>query len=322
MRKLKNLALVLCLALVSICLTACGNNVELVLSTQDGILTAKRGETIQLLTEIKSSNEEDKSKTVTYEIVSGSNYGTITDAGLLTIKSDATPGEKIKVVSTLDKVRSNEVEIVVSRVPITGIQISAKKTDIVKGGYVDLSAIVTPNDTTDSYEWTIVEGEANCEIVGNKLMVKDEATSDATIKVKATNGSVSSNVLVFRVVATQVPMTAIQITSSKTEVLKGDYATLSATVTPANTTDTYEWVVVSGSEYCTIVADRLTVKETAPAGAQIVVKAAKGNTLYSNEITITVTTTRVELTGITISADKTSVVKGGYVTLSVALVAL
>ena len=319
MRKLKNLALVLCLALVSICLTACGNNVELVLSTQDGILTAKRGETIQFLTEIKSSNEEDKEKTVTYEIVSGSTYGTITNTGLLTIKEDATPGEKIKVVSTLDKVKSNEVEIVVSRVPITQIQISAKKTDIVKGGYVDLSAIVTPADTTDSYEWTIVEGEANCEIVGNKLMVKDEATSDATIKVKATNGSVSSNILSFRVVATQVPMTAIQITSSKTEVLKGDYTTLSATVTPANTTDTYEWVVVSGSEYCTIVADRLTVKETAPAGAQIVVKAAKGNTLYSNEITITVTTTRVELTGIAISADKTSVVKGGYVTLSAAV---
>lgn len=316
MRKLKNLALVLCLALVSICLTACGNNVELVLSTQDGILTAKRGETIQFLTEIKSSNEEDKSKTVTYEIVSGSNYGTITDAGLLTIKSDATPGEKIKVVSTLDKVRSNEVEIVVSRVPITDIQISAKKTDIVKGGYVDLSAIVTPADATDSYEWTILEGEANCEILGNKLMVKDDATNDATIKVKATNGSVSSNVLVFRVVATQVPMTAIEITSSKTEVLKGDYATLSATVTPSNTTDTYEWVVVRGSEYCTIVADRLTVKEDAPAGAQIEVQAVKGNTILSNTIAITVTTTRVELTGIAISADKASVVKGGYVTLT------
>lgn len=208
MKKLKNLALVLCLMLSVFVLTACGSNTTLVLSTEDGILTAKPGASIQFSTEIKSKNKDEQSKSVTYSIVSGETYGTISATGLLTINSNATPNSKIKVVSQLGEVRSNEVEIVVASVPVTGITLTSNKTTVKKSGYVTLTVNTTPADTTDTFNWVFVEGETNCDgiIATNvaneyKLMVKDTATTGATIKVKAQSGNVSSNVITLNIAA-------------------------------------------------------------------------------------------------------------------------
>lgn len=208
MKKLKNLALVLCLMLSVFVLTACGSNTTLVLSTEDGILTAKPGASIQFSTEIKSKNKDEQSKTVTYSIVSGETYGTISATGLLTINSNATPNSKIKVVSQLGEVKSNEVEIVVASVPVTGITLTSNKTSVKKSGYVTLTVNTTPADTTDTFNWVFVEGETNCDgiIATNvaneyKLMVKDTATTGATIKVKAQSGNVSSNVITLNIAA-------------------------------------------------------------------------------------------------------------------------
>ncbi len=208
MKKLKNLALVLCLMLSVFVLTACGSNTTLVLSTEDGILTAKPGASIQFSTEIKSKNKDEQSKSVTYSIVSGETYGTISSTGLLTINSNATPNSKIKVVSQLGEVKSNEVEIVVASVPVTGITLTSNKTSVKKSGYVTLTVNTTPADTTDTFNWVFVEGETNCDgiIATNvaneyKLMVKDTATTGATIKVKAQSGNVSSNVITLNIAA-------------------------------------------------------------------------------------------------------------------------
>ncbi|HBP43307.1 MAG TPA: hypothetical protein DD621_01275 [Clostridiales bacterium] len=208
MKKLKNLALVLCLMLSVFVLTACGSNTTLVLSTEDGILTAKPGASIQFSTEIKSKNKDEQSKSVTYSIVSGETYGTISATGLLTINSNATPNSKIKVVSQLGEVKSNEVEIVVASVPVTGITLTSNKTSVKKSGYVTLTVNTTPADTTDTFNWVFVEGETNCDgiIATNvaneyKLMVKDTATTGATIKVKAQSGNISSNVITLNIAA-------------------------------------------------------------------------------------------------------------------------
>lgn len=208
MKKLKNLALVLCFMLSVFVLTACGSNTTLELSTEDGILTAKPGASIQFSTEIKSKNKDEQSKSVTYSIVSGETYGTISSTGLLTINSNATPNSKIKVVSQLGEVKSNEVEIVVASVPVTGITLTSNKTSVKKSGYVTLTVNTTPADTTDTFNWVFVEGETNCDgiIATNvaneyKLMVKDTATTGATIKVKAQSGNVSSNVITLNIAA-------------------------------------------------------------------------------------------------------------------------
>ena len=197
MKKLKSFILSACLLIVGFTLVACGS-AEINLATEGGILAVKPGDSVQLI----ATSEEDLTSVVyAFAEGGGSNLATISQGGLLTVKTDATPGLSITVVAKLGDIKSNELTITVAEILLTKIDVGSDKTTILPGGFATLSRTLSPTNTTQAslVEWQITEGSTYAEITGNKIFVSETAASGSQIKVKAVGGSISSDVLTFTV---------------------------------------------------------------------------------------------------------------------------
>ena len=192
-----------CTALVIACmmvftgfLAACGGQ-KVTIKTENDVTTLKPGESTQLIIDAK---EKDG---IVYAIKDGSDYATLTDEGVLTIKTTAKPGNEVVAVAKKDnKVVSNELKITVGSINLETLTASSTVTngEVMKGQFYALSYTASPANTTEAIEWKIVEGAEIATISGNNLMVSSTATEGATIKVKAQGETKSSNELTFTVV--------------------------------------------------------------------------------------------------------------------------
>lgn len=263
--------------------------------------TALRGDEITLNTVVTCDGEvvEDASVIVgedvlpAFEIVAGEDHVSI-DGNVITVLDTAPHGLVIKAQATLGELTSNVVEISVS-VPVESIVASANGvTNVLAGNSVILSKTVTPADANVSgMTWVITEGNDLCAISGDVLIVNQKAETGSVIKVKAVCGDVESAELTLIV---GFPVESISISAiGSTEIVKGNTAQLSMSITPANASEKdVTWVLVQDGDYAELVEKTLYVKASAPTGAIIKVKAVSGS-VESSEITFTVMPTQYEI---------------------------
>lgn len=159
---------------------------------------AKAGDTVTLSYTL---NPTAADKVVVWEIVKGEEYASIENQ-VLTIAEDAEPNAEIVVkakLSDLTNVISNTVTIKVVK-PVVSLSVSASSNLVEVGGAVDLSVEVTPADATNiDVQWVIVEGSNFAFINNNRLVVLANTTPGSLVKVKAVNGTIESDVLLFTV---------------------------------------------------------------------------------------------------------------------------
>ncbi len=137
------------------------------------------------------------------------------------------------------------------------------------------------NETITNATFTVTSGENIASIENNVLTVSENAQPNDTISISATYQTFST---VLTLTVSAVPATSVTLNNTSSNIFAGEIITLSANVTPANSTDsiTYE---VSGN--ATILGNVLVVDSTLSTGSTITVTARVGN-VHSNPITLTI----------------------------------
>ena len=175
------------------------------------------------------------------------------------------------------------------------LTLTADKTTANAGQTVTFSSLLKNGEETSvpkNVTYSITEGADHATLTDNKLTVKETAPNGAEIKVQATAGEVTSNVVTITVVK---PLTALAISADKSgEVDRGSFINLTVTKTPADSAEAIKWVIVEGEDKATVAENKLFIHGDAIGGTIIKVKATAG-AVESEVLTFTVKLNETEL---------------------------
>lgn len=214
----------------------------------------KKNEKYTLQTTVLPENSEDK--TITWS-TSDAKIAIVEDGKITGIQ----PGTATITAST-----SNGIEKtcnVIVKVPATELQLNKTEITLTKG-VSEVLAIQKkiPSDTTDQISWT----SSNDKVA----TVKDGKVMAVNAGIATITATTTSGIKATCKVKVEIPATAITLNQTQASVLKGKSITLTAVVTPADTTDKVTWMT-SDIAIATVTNGIITAKK---AGAvTITVKA-------------------------------------------------
>lgn len=144
-------------------------------------------------------------------------------------------------------------------IPATDLTVAPTTANVIIGSTTQLTATVTPSNSTDNVEWT--SSDTSVATVDNTGLVTGVKAGTATITAKAGEKEAECTVTVTTGV---VAATGVTLDKATASVTKGETLTLIATVTPSDSTDKVEWSS-SNTSVATVdngVVTALTVGET------------------------------------------------------------
>ena len=259
---------------------------------------------LQLTATIAPSNATNQ--TVTWSIINGTGQATINSTGLVTavasgtVTAVATANDGSGVTGTLVITITNQF-IPVTSIAITGA--SGSTTITADNGTLQLTATVTPSDATNkTVTWSVVNGTGQATINSTGLVT---AVADGTVTARATanDGSGVVGSLVITISGQEIPVTRIDVTSTKGEAVintQNGTLQLTASIQPANATNqTVTWSVINNSGQATISSSGLV---TAISNGTVTARAtaADGSGVYG-QLSITISNQFVAVAGITVS---------------------
>lgn len=129
--------------------------------------------------------------------------------------------------------------IVTVKQPTLSAEISGEKNDIYVGDVLVLKAVLTPENTTDTLEWS--SDNTDVAYVTSKGSVKGKSCGTATITLKVTN-EVSGNVVATSFTVNVLSKAeGISLNRSSISLKRGSSDSLSYTLTPSDSNDTVRW---------------------------------------------------------------------------------
>ncbi len=129
--------------------------------------------------------------------------------------------------------------IVNVKLPAESVEISAEKSSIYVGGSVTLKAELTPQDTTDTVEWS--SSDAGIATVTSNGVVKGVSGGTAVITLKVTNEVTGESVSAEFAVVVMVKADKITLSQSSISMKVGSYNSLTFTLSPSDSSDTITW---------------------------------------------------------------------------------
>ena len=189
-------------------------------------------------------------------------------------------------------------------VPVSSLSLNKNTLSLTEGDSETLIATVNPSDATDkTVTWSTSNAAVATVDADGKVTALTEGT--AVITAKAGGKEATCAVTVSNKV---VPVTDITLSTSTLSLMKGESATLTATVTPADATDkTVSWTS-SDEAVATVDANG---KVTAVGGGSAVITAHAG----SKSATCSVQVTSL-VTGISLNKTELNLAKGASETLT------
>ncbi|MCI9524819.1 MAG: leucine-rich repeat protein [Erysipelotrichaceae bacterium] len=224
-------------------------------------LTLEEGSNQSLRATINPSDTTD-AKDLTW-VSSNTSVATINQSGEVTAVA---PGTATITVTTVNG-RKAECKITVTQAVITKpiISVTLNKTSLtlVEDEEVTLTATINPSDTTDSH--TLVWSSSNedvATVVDGVVTAKSAGT--ATITATSVNGKQANCVVTVN--AKEIPITSVTLNQNVITIKAGKNATLTATISPENTTQakTLSWTS-SDEDVAAVVDGVITAKKTGTA---------------------------------------------------------
>ncbi|WP_211361188.1 Ig-like domain-containing protein, partial [Maribacter flavus] len=181
-------------------------------------------------------------------------------------------------------------------VPVNGITVTPSGAALTVGESTSLTATVSPaNATETSVAWsTSNPGVATVNTNGTVTAI---GAGTATITATTNDGSFSDTATITVQTAT-VPVTGVTVTPSGADLTVGDNASLTATVSPANATDTSVAWSTSNPGVATVSTDGTV---TAIGAGTTTITATTNDSSFTDTATITVQTATVPVTGVTVT---------------------
>ena len=269
------------------------------------LITTDNG-TLQLTATIAPTNATNQ--TVTWSVVNGTGQATISTTGLVTAVSNgtvtarATANDGSGVVGTLVITISNQV------IPVTGITVTgAGGSSLITtdNGTLQLTATIAPtNATNQTVTWSVVNGTGQATISTSGLVT---AVSNGTVTARATanDGSGVVGTLAITISNQVIPVTRIEIASSKGETTittANGTLQLAVTVSPTNATNqTVTWSIINGTGQASISSTGLV---TAISNGTVTARATAndGSGVYG-ELVITISNQFVAVTDIAVTGE-------------------
>ena len=182
-------------------------------------------------------------------------------------------------------------------VPVMAVNVTPTTLNMTVGGTATLKATVIPGTATDKAVSWSVSPSGIVNVNGGNV----EAISVGDCVITATAGGVSGTCTVS-VQAAAIPATKVALNKNTLELSTGDIETLTATVTPANSTDAVVWtaspdgiVSVTGGVVealkagnCTITATAGSKSATCAVTVKAKIVAVQSVTLNKNALTLAV----------------------------------
>lgn len=247
----------------------------------DGTLTLRRGESRRLTASLSPSNSTDAVDWSSSDgsVLSVSPEGVVTGLrpGSATITAVASSGAKATC----------EVSVVI---PSEAIVIRPATVSVCAGKTVALNAMLSPADSTDAIEWSN-DDDTVAAVDGNGI-VMGKSAGTATVTARTESGKLAS----CRVTVL-VPSAAVELDQTAAAVNVGETLTLTAVLTPENTTDTVQWK--SSNATIAAVSSPGEVTAVAPGTATITAKTTSGLTAAC-EITVLLPSESITLTADTL----------------------
>ena len=269
--------------------------------------TAKPGEKVTLTATLTADGEEIDADDVVFEITAGVDSAKLKN-NVLTISSEAKANDVITVIAKIGATKSDPVSVTVN-VPLEKVEVSAKNdvTNVRAGASVELQKTITPaNADASKFAWTVTEGNQIASMVGDVLVVNENAKTGATITVEGAIGD-KKDTISFIV---GYPLTDLNVTvQGSANIPAGQSVDLKVEKIPENTTNgSYRWEKVTNGDYFTIENDKLTILASAPDNAEIQFKAVSEDGVESELITVTI---GIAIESLSLSADLPEVLVKG-----------
>ncbi|MDE7452256.1 MAG: Ig-like domain-containing protein, partial [Paramuribaculum sp.] len=203
--------------------------------------------------------------------------------------------------------RTASCTITVKAVDADAIILNRENVEITEGDYVKLTSTVSPENTTDkSVTWT----SADETIATVDALGKVKARKPGTTHITATTANGISALCDVTVLTPIIYADSISLNIHEEELIQGESAQLTATVSPENATDkSVTWT--SADETVATVDDTGKVKAIDRGETEIVAITANGLTA-SYKITVKV----IDADSITLNLNDTIMAEGDYVQLT------
>lgn len=250
-------------------------------------LALNKGESATLTATVNPSDATDKTVTWTS---SDSNVASVKD-GIVTAKKS---GQTTITASCGGKTATCTVSVTT---PVSSISLDRTTVALEEEQSTTLIATVSPNDADDK---TVTWSSSNSSIATVNSNGKVYAVKEGQAVITATAGAKSARCTVM-VSKKIVPVTSVSLDRTSLSLIKGETATLIATVSPSDATDkNVTWT----SSDATIASVDLTGKVTALAGGNVTIKAAAGEKFATCTVTITVPVSSVSLDHTSLALNK------------------
>ncbi|MEE1974248.1 Ig-like domain-containing protein, partial [Maribacter flavus] len=196
-------------------------------------------------------------------------------------------------------------------IPVTDVTVTPSTRALQTGESAQLTAIVSPGNATDnSVSWaTSDQGVAT---VNGSGLVTATGTGTATITATTIDGSFTDTAIIT-VQAVTVPVTGVTVTPSSETLTVGDNVSLTATVSPANATDTSVAWSTSNPGVATVSTNGTV---TAIGAGTTTITATTNDGSFTDTATITVQTATVPVTGVTVTPSSETLNVGDNASLT------
>jgi uncharacterized protein YjdB len=255
------------------------------------------GKTEQLISTVLPSNASNKDVIWTS---SAPSVATVSSTGLVTGMSN---GQAIITVSTIDgNIKTNcSVNVTTQSIPVTEVLLNKTNLSLVTGTTEQLTATVLPENAANK-EVTWESSNPSVATISSTGLVRGITNGSTTITVTTADGNKKATCEVTVTIA-PIAVTGVSLNKTNLALTIGDTEQLTTTILPANATNKDVTWVSSTPSVVTVSSTGL-VMGIANGTATITVTTADGNKKASCDVTVSITTATIPVTGV--SLNKTS----------------
>ncbi len=220
------------------------------------------GGSLKLVTSILPENVS--SKELTYSIISGAQYASIWQDGIIRVNNKLPSGD-LDIVVRVQSISNEKVYVdkkISLYVPTSSLVLSSNDFNPCIGSSVELFPIYSLTASYSLPVYTIIEGSEYVDsIIGNSLKIKNNINkNNPQIKLNCSRDGCVSNVVTLNIT---IPVEKINILSDKNIVKQGETIKLNAILFPSNATNQntiFQIVsgvgaVISADGYLTVLKD-------------------------------------------------------------------
>ncbi|WP_116788847.1 Ig-like domain-containing protein [Flavobacterium psychrotrophum] len=251
---------------------------SVLVTTQNNVtaeITVENG-TLQLVAAV---NPQGANQDVTWSVVSGAAFATLSESGLVTALANGTV--VVRATSVQDATKFDDIEVTINYVTVIAVESVTVATQnnvtteiTVENGTLQLVAAVNPQGANQYVTWSVVSGAAFATLSESGLVT---ALANGTVVVRATSVQDATKFDDIEVTINYVTVIAVESVTVATQnnvtaeiTVENGTLQLVATVNPQGANQDVTWSVVSGAAFATLSESGLV---TALANGTVVVRA-------------------------------------------------